>query len=825
MTQKNLLSLLLLFLTLISFAQIKGTVTDEKGTPLPIVNIFEENTYNGTTTNDLGEFILTVKSDNPTILFQYLGYKTVKKTINKNQFAESLKIVLVEENFTLNEVVIDAKVNPADAIMRSAIASRKSNSKKTAKYNADFYSRGIFRVKNLPKTIMGQKLDFFDEIIDSSRSGILYLSETVSKITFQKPDKMKEVIVASKVSGNDNGFSFNNAADVNFDFYENYLEFDTKVVSPIADNAFNYYKYKYDGFFMYEDNKMIHKIKVTPKRDTEPAMNGYIYIVDDSWEIYAVDLAIKGAQMGNPALNNLYLKQNFSYNSQNKIWAKNTQTVDFEAGMLGINISGRFTYVYTNFEFPEKFEKKTFTNEVLKFEANANKKEDSFWNTIRPVPLTSEETTDYLKKDALQTKKKSKPYLDSIDSKRNKFKLTDILSGYTYTNSHKKWSLSYESPLLSTSFNTVQGWKTQVGLTYLKRDEEKRTFTRIASKLDYGFSEEKLRATASYMRKFNNLNNSTLYVNGGSSVNQFNPNNPISTIVNSVSSLFFKNNFIKLYEKNFVSAYFGREVINGLNLNLNLEYSERKPLWNTSDQSVVKSSDVYTSNNPLLPFDYVTPAFEKHNLMKATIAARIKFGQQYWTRPDGKYNIGNDDYPSILLGYEKTFAATDKKYEYDLLSARITQDFSIGNKGELKLNLKAGKFFNADNISFVDYRHFNGNQTHISNGESYTNQFNNLPYYSASTNDSFLEFHAEHNDKGFIMNKVPLLNKLKSQLVLGFHNLAIPERKPYQEFTVGLDNLGFGKFRIFRVDYIRSYQSGYQGDAVLFGLKFLNVLE
>jgi len=825
MTQKNLLSILFFFLTLTSFAQIKGIVTDEKGNPLPIVNIFEENTYNGTTTNDLGEFILTVKGENPTIIFQYLGYKTVKKIINKSQFAESLKIILAEENFTLNEVVIDAKVNPADAIMRSAIANRKENSKKTAKYNADFYSRGIFRVKNLPKTIMGQKLDFFDEIIDSSRSGILYLSETVSKITFQKPDKMKEVIVASKVSGNDNGFSFNNAADVNFDFYENYLEFDTKVVSPIADNAFNYYRYKYDGFFIYENNKTIHKIKVTPKRDTEPAMNGYIYIVDDSWEIYAVDLAIKGSQMGNPALNNLYLKQNFSYNSQNKIWAKNTQTVDFEAGMLGINISGRFTYVYTNFEFPEQFEKKTFTNEVLKFEANANKKEDSFWNTIRPVPLTSEETTDYLKKDALQTKKKSKQYLDSIDSKRNKFSIFDIVNGYTYNNSHKKWSLSYDGPLLATSFNTVQGWKTQVGLSYSKRDEEKRTFTRIASKLDYGFSEEKFRATASYMRKFNNLNNSTLYVNGGSSINQFNPNNPISAIVNSVSSLFFKNNFMKLYEKNFVSAYFGREVVNGLNLNLNMEYSERKPLWNTSDQSVVKSSDVYTSNNPLLPFDYSTPAFDKHNLMKANVVARIKFGQQYWTRPDGKYNIGNNDYPTILLGYEKTFAATDKKYEYDFVSARITKDLSIGNKGELKMNLKGGKFFNGDNISFVDYRHFNGNQTHVTGGESYTNVFNNLPYYSASTNDSFLEFHAEHNDKGYIMNKIPLLSKLRSQLVLGFHNLAVPDRNPYQEFSVGLDNLGFGKIRIFRVDYIRSYQNGYQGDAVIFGLKFLNVLE
>lgn len=166
-------------------------------------------------------------------------------------------------------------------------------------------------------------------------------------------------------------------------------------------------------------------------------------------------------------------------------------------------------------------------------------------------------------------------------------------------------------------------------------------------------------------------------------------------------------------------------------------------------------------------------------------------------------------------------AATDKKYEYDLVSARVTYGLSIGNKGYLDMNLKAGKFFNAENISFIDYKHFNGNQTHINNGGSYTNVFNNLPYYSSSTNDSYIEFHAEHNDKGFIMNKLPLLKYLKSQLVLGFHNMAVPDRIPYQEFTAGLDNLGFGKLRIFRLDYVRSYQNGFQGDAIVFGIKIL----
>lgn len=823
---KKITTLLFFLISCYSFAQIRGIISDEKGNPMPFVNIYVQNTYISTTSNDSGQFELNVKTPGTyIILFQYLGFKTEKRVIEARNFPQSIDVVLVEEEIKLNEVVINKNINPADEIMRNAIKNRKENSEKTARYKADFYSRGVFRVKNLPKSILGQKLDFFDDVIDSTRSGILYLSETVSKITFQKPDKLKEVIVASKVSGNDSGFSFNSAAQANFDFYENYLDFDVKVVSPIADNAFNYYKFKFEGSFADENNKIINKIKVTPKRDSEPAMNGYIYIVDESYAIYAVDLSIKGSQMQNPALNTLTLKQSFSFNNLNRIWAKNTQTIDFEAGIFGINMSGKFTYVFSNFEFEPKFEKKTFTAEVLKFEENANKKEDSFWETIRPVPLTNEESTDYLKKDALQTKKKSKVYLDSIDAKRNKFRIYNIIGGYSYNNSYKKQYFNYDGPVMNTSFNTVQGWNTSIGFSYFKNDEEKRSYTRYGTRISYGFSEDKLRATGSFTKKFNNIDNSTLSVFGGSSVNQFNPSNPITPNINTVSTLFFVNNFMKLYEKNFVSVNFGREIINGLNLGVNMEYSERKPLWNTTDQRSVKSDDVYTSNNPLLPFDFETPVFEKHNLIKANIVARILFGQQYWTRPDGKFNIRNNKYPTLSLGYEKTFAATNTNYEYDFVSARVTHDWSIGNKGEMKMNFKTGKFFNAETISFTDYRHFNGNQTHVAGGNSYTNVFNNLPYYALSTNDSYFETHIEHNDKGYLMNKIPLLNKLRSQLVLGFHNLAIPDQKPYQEFSVGLDNLGFGKFRFLRVDYVRSYQDGYKGDAVIFGLKFLNVIE
>lgn len=818
---KKLLYAFTLLITTISLAQIKGKVSDEKGNPLPFVNIFEENTYNGTTSNDQGQFELNLKtSGSHTIVFQYLGYKTIKKTVTTDKTPVVLDVVLAEENFILNEVVINPKDNPANEIIRNAIKNKKENSAKTARYTADFYSRGIFRVKNLPKTILGQKLDFFDEIIDSTRSGILYLSETVSKVTFQKPDKMKEEILASKVSGNDNGFSFNDASSANFDFYENYLEFDVNVVSPIADNAFNYYKYQFEGSFFTENRQQINKIKIIPRRETEPVMSGYIYIVDDTYAIYAVDVSFTGKQIQNPALNTMALKQSFSYNSTSKIWAKNTQTLDFDAGMFGVNISGRFTYVFSNFAFPEKFEKKTFTAEVIRFEENANKKDDAFWNTIRPVPLTSEETTDYLKKDALQEKKKSKVYLDSIDAKKNKFGLTDILNGYRYSNSFKKWSLNYDGPLMNTSFNTVQGWNSNIGLSYFKRNEDKNTYYQFGSSLAYGFSDERFRPTAYFSSKLSNKSKSYLSVFGGNAVNQFNREEPISKLINTISTLFFKNNFMKLYEKNYIAANFSREMFNGLNMSLGLEYSERKPLFNTTDYTFIKNDDLYTSNNPLLPFDYTTSAIERHNLVKLNVGARIKFGQQYITRPDGKYNLGNDKYPTVSLNYEKGFGGSEDNYNYDKISARVNYDLTLGNKGEITLNTKAGKFFNAEGISFVDYNHFNGNQTHVVFGSSYTNQFNFLPYYLASTNDSYFETHMEYNDKGFIMNKIPLLNKLQSKLVLGFKNLAVPDRNPYQEFSAGLSNLGFGKFRILRIDYVRTYQNGYQGDGVMFGLNF-----
>ena len=358
-----------LLLGAVAHSQIKGKVTASNGESIPFVSITIENTYTGTTANEEGSYELPLKATGKyTMVFQSIGYKTKKVPVNIAAFPHTLDVVLQDESYELSAVSVSNTEDPAYAIIRQAIAHKKENSEKTGRFEADFYSKGIIRVENVPDKIMGVKVEMDDqEILDTTGSGIMYLSETVSHITFEQPNKLKERIVASKISGNDNGFSYNTAMGTFYNFYNNYIEFGTQMVSPLANNSLNYYRFKFEGSFFDDNGHQINKIKLIPRRDKEPVFEGYIYIVDGSWAIYAIDFDIKGYRMQQPILETLNLQQNFSYNSNNRIWAKNSQSFDFKAGAFGVTVSGKFTHVYTNYIFHDKFDKGTFGKEIAFF--------------------------------------------------------------------------------------------------------------------------------------------------------------------------------------------------------------------------------------------------------------------------------------------------------------------------------------------------------------------------------------------------------------------------------------------------------------------------
>ena len=818
---KKITLIVLLLHSFFSFSQIKGKVTDSDKNPISFVSIYLDKTITGTTSNDAGNYELNIKTPGDyTIVFQFLGYKTIKKIVSITDFPFQLNVVMVDEKVVLDEISINTGENPANKIIRKAIDNKSNNTDKFKEYTSSFYSRGLFKVKNAPEKILGQSLGDLGGGLDSTRTGIIYLSETISEITFQKkPAEFKEKIIASKVSGSDNGISFNRAEEANFDFYSNaVLIAENNLVSPISDNAFRYYRYELEGSFYEKNGRLINKIKVNPKRSKDRVFSGFIYIVEEDWAIYGVDLKASGEQIGIPIIEVLKFKQDYNYSESNKAWIKISQIIDFKFGLFGFNVDGRFSGAYSDYNFSPKFKKETFSNEVLSFAKGATEKDSLFWENLRPVALTSEEKKDYLLKDSIKETRKSKKYLDSLDKENNPIKITSLFTGYTYRNSFKDWSISINSPLTTISYNTVQGRNTTTTINYFKSLNKTGKWIQAGANLNYSMSEKKIRPVFYFTKKWNSIQRPRIFISVGQKINQFNERNPISKFYNTIYSLFLKENYLKIYEKSFSKISYSQEILNGLYISGSLEYASRKPLFNTSNFVVFGRDIPFQSNNPIDPTNFTAP-FNTHNIASLNIGTSIVFDQKYVSYPNRKINFENSRYPSLSIRYRKNFGSNVSEYNSDVLISNIRQNISIGNLGEFNYNIRSGIFFEKKDIAFMDYLHANGNQLKLAPSNR-NSSFGLLNYYKFSTNDKYAEVHLEHNFKGRLLRNIPLLNTLNFHVVANAKGLFTGGRKPYSEFSLGLDNIGIGKWRFLRIDYVRSNFNGKKGDGFLFGISF-----
>jgi hypothetical protein len=817
-------ALILLFISAFAKAQLSGTILDQNENPIAFASIYIKGTYTGTTTNDNGAYTLQLpKFGDYVIVYQSLGYTPVTKNVSYTEAGQILDIKLQEEIDTLDEVVVNSGENPANRVIREAINKREENRKKTSSYKADFYSRGIWRMEDVPEKFLGQEIGDLEGSLDSiTRSGIIYLSETVSTIAYEAPDNFKERIIASKISGDDNGFSANSAEEADYNFYNNNIDLNNRIISPIADYAFSYYRYKLLGAFYDENKFLINKIEVTSKRPKDNTFNGIIYIVEDQWTIFGLELTTLGENINVPAIESLTFNQDFTYEPDSKEWIKRSQSIDFKFKFLMFKGNGRFLANYTNYNFNPQFEKKFFGPEVLSFEEEANKKDSLFWNSKRPVPLTLEEQKDYVKKDSISTVRNNPKYKDSVDRVNNRFKPLSILTGYSYSNNNKQSRFSYKGVLTGDAFqgfNTVQGFVVGSGFTYSKGlDENYNKSLYVDSNINYGFSDDRIRYDAGVFLRLNRKSNRNIGLSAGTQVRQINNGNPISTTENTISSLLFERNFAKLYEVDFIKATYNEEIFNGFSIGGGLSYERRQPLQNTTDQTWITYDDLeYTSNNPV-PLDVGRSAFiEDHELLKAGLSLTIRPGQKYQSYPDRKYRISNEKYPTIILRYEGAFAASGNGNEFNQLSASLYQSFDMGNVGRTSYYVNGGTFMGADDISFVDFQHFNGNRLRLKSEALNPYGFGLLHYYDYSTNNSYAQMHLQHDFKGFILGKVPGLNLLNYDMILSAKAL-MTERKPYFEVSAGIDNIGFGKFRPFRIDYVRSITSGRNYGAFILGI-------
>ena len=333
----------------------------------------------------------------------------------------------------------------------------------------------------------------------------------------------------------------------------------------------------------------------------------------------------------------------------------------------------------------------------------------------------------------------------------------------------------------------------------------------LGAKAAYGFSDHKFKGSVNGAIPVGDF---TLGFNAGSEVPDLNNTNPISPFVNSLYSLFEKQNYEKFYQKQFLLFTLHKRIAGGWLATAGAEWADRKWLPNTSSYSFFNpGSRSYTSNNPFTPTQDV-PLFPQNQSFKITLRTTYDFSDKYETYPNGRRYLPSP-YPTIGLSYVKgvkDFLGSD--VNYDLVSADISKsDIRMGVLGRTSFYIRAGKFLNNSSLFYPDYKQFAGNEVLFY--KAGINSFLLLNYYNFSTYTQYVEGHLEQNFSGFILNKIPLIRKLKLQEIVDLNYLSTPAIKNYTELGVGVQYLNF------RLMYGRSYNSGSNtNSAIRLGVAF-----
>jgi hypothetical protein len=804
--------------------KISGTITDDKGNILPFASVFIKGSSTGTTSNNRGKYFLDLPAGSYIIVCQYVGYARQEKAVTLTSESITLDFSLSIQQTNLKEVIVKAGAeDPAYEIIRHAIKKRKSYENPLDSFTCEAYIKTLIRSRSLPSKILGKTFsdeDRKDLGVDSEGRGIIYLSESLTRIAFKKPDKIKLEVISGRESGS-NGYGFNFPTFINF-YSNNVNIFITQLsprgyVSPIADGALNYYKYKFLGSFV-EDGKEINQIRVIPKRRFEPLFSGTINITDGDWRIHSLDLTLtRDYQL--EIVDTLSIKQ-IQVPITPKIWRTQNQVVNFSFKKFGIDVTGNFLNVYSNYELEPRFRKKYFNNVVVKYDTGVNKKSFAYWDSLRPVPLEPEELEDFRIKDSTFKSRNDSANLrktaDSLRKKQGRITVMNIffngIKRSDYDPDHPL-SVSVKPLIPQIEYNTVEGTVIQGEASFLKEYKKTGNSIEFTPHVRYGFSNTHLNAWATLVlsKKIFQIDmngethsRSSWVFSGGKRVSQFNPDNPIGPVMNEFYTLFFRDNYMKIYENYFGSVLYRKRFDNGFRITGSLLYEDRLPLNNTTDYSFFGSKNKQFTPN--YPYELINENFSPNQALIAGIDLQFKPGQRYIEFPDNRFAIGSK-YPTLALSFRAgipNLFGSDVNYEKWQFSLWDNVNFKL--KGEFKYRFGIGGFFNTKSLYVMDYQHFNGNQTFYAS--PYLNSFQLAPYYQNSTTASLYGVgHIEHHFNGMLTNKVPLLRNLQWNLVIGSNAFYVNQDNNYVEIFAGLENI----FKLFRVDVVGSYLNGKPG--------------
>ena len=789
---------------------IKGKIVDDKTQqPIEFANVYLKKALVGGMANENGEFVLQTTVLPDTLRISFIGYNTIKLYLVEEPKSK-LTFKLSENISLLSEVEVVNYKDPGKHIMQEVIANKSKNDLKRFN-NSVFneYRKTEIDVFNLDTT---KSKGFFKNIAEIYNTYSGDSTTNVAPIFFTEKffrtyhSNNLQTNIEHEIARKELGLSTDKLGvklekfEFKINIYDGIIPIlKTSFLSPVSALGLLYYKFNPLDTITDGDKQYI-KLEMKPKVKNENTFTGIIWVEDGSFAITHYDLkTTKGSNINfinSIAIQGNYVSISNKVEAKANVWVPKTYktNIEFSNGLdiIGIPIQGDSTSKKVRLLSSSVFGDYVVNSENLNANNfyNTSKTTDSFSVKINPISqfddiyrleqLTDKEKAIYKAIDSLKTNKKFV----------RETKLTSFIAT-GYWDFGCKLRIGPYSSLLST--NLIEGLRTRSGFWTLPCVSKTFNFNGYIA---YGFKDKVTKGGLGikYVPTTKQYMKTELFARSD-----------YDALQDYDDELDNDNLFTLALRKN-VPAFqvFIQQVKFLQEIDLNKDWSVKayiaiKTLTPSFEYKYYKLID-----DKIVDF---TP-LKKINVNETGITFRYAHNERTTIFNYDRIRISSP-YPTFSFNYTYGFEGTKNTFfEYHKLVANITQELILPIKGSVFYSLSAGQMFGVAPAILLFAP--TGNAYYVANKHTFNNM---LPYEFAA--DRYASIMIRYNMGGIILDKIPLINKLKLRERVIFNNywgtmskenrafnninpIKTTGAEPYSEAGVGIGHI----FNVLSLDAI-----------------------
>ena len=826
---------------------LQGKVVDAvTGEAVPFVQIVFAGTLTGTSSDMDGKFSLTNTEGHTSISFRMMGYEPLTMKVERGKVQKRATVKLTPHAKTLGEVTVTAKRgkdryrrknNPAVELVKKVIDRKEQNRVEALpRWRRDVYERMSMSLDDFrpdfEKKRIWRKLNFLEKYIDRTEfddTPILVISmrESFKEQSYrQKPRQLRTLTTGHRMEGvdevlTDEGIDENLAAMfMPVDIYDADIELMLNhFVSPLNGLiGTTFYKYYITDTLEVEGQRCV-ELSFVPANKQSYGFTGQMYISLDADSTFALTRYVMTVSkyVNLNFVRDLSIVQSFQRDSSGRWLPYRCDTY----GRLSIHKKIQEIYVhqmrvYTGYQvgdtvrlLPDSLYS-AFTSEATLPKGQLKRFKRQF-NEGRPVQLTAKQTV----LDSMWVELRRLPTFRAIKAVGE-----TMVSGYIPTHRSRKESRFDIGPVFNIfSHNHLEGWRLRLGGMTTARLHPQHF---LEGYVAYGFRDRQPKFNATYTYTFDEKERHS-HEGPYSSVSLM-AGYDLQTPGQAYDN-FDRDNIMMSSDKEFKAQYVAQAQ---LRLRKEWKSHVRFDSWLAGrryEPAGLLLYERYLEDGSLQPVDFFSEAELRVGL---SFSPNVASG----TRRREKQSNLRRDAPTISLSHTVALLAnnasllTPHSSLYHATDFAADKRFWLGAFGHIDAKLAAGVVWNR-----VPYP-----RLYIPSGNAglflSSNAFNTMQPMEFIM-DQYVAFFATYHLKGWILNRVPLVNRLRLREVVGFNILygglstkndpahdpaglyRFPENtipfgtKPYMEYSVGVENI----LSFLRVDFVRrlTYTEGMEG--------------